>query len=198
MAARTTLKTEVARGRRRIGLAIENHQDLTSDELLAIAEDAGGNVGLCSTRQSVRRRRGSGGGARRAAHRINHVHPLDHVAHFTPTAGLRCATATGATAGAAAVLDGDLTARRARSRHATPARSRRLVARLLPRDAMTAAPSDASTTGCPTTPTGGRRGIGTGVDVAGYRWRRCAAASTTCGRWVDLTAAAARPIGFRP
>jgi sugar phosphate isomerase/epimerase len=79
-------------------IAIENHQDLASDELVELAEEAGENVGLtfdAGNPFSV----GEDPIAfmERAAHRIRHLHLKDYVCQFTPEGYrlIRCATGDG-------------------------------------------------------------------------------------------------------
>ena len=75
-------------------LAIENHQDLTSEELLAFAEDAGDNVGLVmDTGNPFAVGEDPVAFASRAATRIRHVHLKDYRAQFT-TEGFRLVRCT--------------------------------------------------------------------------------------------------------
>ena len=97
--ARTTLNAE-ARKAADAGLtiAIENHQDLGSDELLAFAEDAGVHVGIAfDTGNAFAVAEDPVAFARRAAHRIRHVHLKDYVSQFTPEGFrlIRCAIGDG-------------------------------------------------------------------------------------------------------
>jgi 3-oxoisoapionate decarboxylase len=97
--ARATLNAE-ARKAADAGLtiAIENHQDLGSDELLAFAEEAGDHVGLAfDTGNAFAVAEDPVAFARRAAHRIRHVHLKDYVSQFTPDGFrlIRCAIRDG-------------------------------------------------------------------------------------------------------
>lgn len=79
-------------------IAVENHQDLRSDELLAIAGDAGDNVGLTlDTGNPFAVGEDPMSFVRRAAHRIRHVHLKDYVSQFTPEGFrlVRCAIGEG-------------------------------------------------------------------------------------------------------
>jgi sugar phosphate isomerase/epimerase len=68
-----------------VALAIENHQDLTSEELLAIAGEAGDNVGVVmDTGNPFAVGEDPVAFARRVAARVRHVHLKDYRAHFTP------------------------------------------------------------------------------------------------------------------
>ena len=70
---------------RGLSLAIENHQDLTSEELLAIAAGAGDNVGIVmDTGNPFAAGEDPVAFARRAAARVSHVHLKDYRAQFTP------------------------------------------------------------------------------------------------------------------
>jgi sugar phosphate isomerase/epimerase len=97
--ARATLNHE-ARKAADAGLtiAIENHQDLGSGELLAFAEEAGENVGLAfDTGNAFAVAEDPVGFAKRAARRIRHVHLKDYVSQFTPEGFrlVRCAIGDG-------------------------------------------------------------------------------------------------------
>lgn len=97
--ARATLRREAPRAADAgLGLAIEDHQDLGSEELLAIAEDAGANVGITfDTGNPFAVGEDPVEFARRAATRIRHVHLKDYQAQFT-THGfrlVRCAVGDG-------------------------------------------------------------------------------------------------------
>jgi 3-oxoisoapionate decarboxylase len=97
--ARATLRRE-ARKAADAGLtiAIENHQDLGSEELLTFAEEAGDNVGLAfDTGNAFAVGEDPVAFARRAAHRIRHVHLKDYVSQFTPEGFrlIRCAIGDG-------------------------------------------------------------------------------------------------------
>lgn len=66
-------------------LAIENHQDLGSEELVALSERLGPHCGICfDTGNAFSVGEDPVVFARRAAHRIRHVHLKDYVAQFTP------------------------------------------------------------------------------------------------------------------
>jgi sugar phosphate isomerase/epimerase len=65
-------------------LAIENHQDLGSEELVEISETIGAHAGICfDTGNPFAVGEDPVAFARRAAHRIRHVHLKDYVAQFT-------------------------------------------------------------------------------------------------------------------
>ena len=84
--ARLTLNRE-ARKAADAGLtvAIENHQDLGSEELLAFAEEAGTNVGIAlDTGNPFAVAEDPVAFARRVAPRVQHVHLKDYVSQFTP------------------------------------------------------------------------------------------------------------------
>jgi len=79
-------------------VAIENHQDFASDELVALAEEAGPNVGITlDTGNPFSVAEDPIGFVERAAHRIRHLHLKDYVAQFTPEGYrlIRCATGSG-------------------------------------------------------------------------------------------------------
>ena len=79
-------------------LAIENHQDLTSDELVALAEEAGPHVGITlDTGNPFSVGEDPIGFVKRAGHRIRHLHLKDYVSQFTPEGYrlIRCATGSG-------------------------------------------------------------------------------------------------------
>jgi 3-oxoisoapionate decarboxylase len=79
-------------------LAIENHQDLTSEELVAIAEEAGANVGVVfDTGNAFALGEDPVEFASRTAGRIRHVHLKDYQAQFTPQGFrlVRCAVGDG-------------------------------------------------------------------------------------------------------
>jgi 3-oxoisoapionate decarboxylase len=79
-------------------MAIENHQDLTSEELVAIAEEAGANVGVAfDTGNAFALAEDPVEFARRAAGRVRHVHLKDYQAQFTPNGFrlVRCAVGDG-------------------------------------------------------------------------------------------------------
>lgn len=97
--ARATLLREAPRAADAgLSVAIENHQDLGSDELLDLAEQAGGNVGLAfDTGNAFAVAEDPVAFARRAAHRILHVHLKDYLSQFTPEGFrlVRCAIGDG-------------------------------------------------------------------------------------------------------
>jgi 3-oxoisoapionate decarboxylase len=98
--ARQTLKQEVSKALDAgLIVGIENHQDFGSEELLAIAEELGPQVGLVlDTGNPFAVGEDPLAFARRAAHRICHVHLKDYMAAFT-TEGyrlVRCAIGDGA------------------------------------------------------------------------------------------------------
>jgi sugar phosphate isomerase/epimerase len=79
-------------------LAIENHQDLASDELVALAEEAGPHVGITlDTGNPFSVGEDPIGFVQRAGHRIRHLHLKDYVSQFTPEGYrlIRCATGSG-------------------------------------------------------------------------------------------------------
>jgi sugar phosphate isomerase/epimerase len=79
-------------------VAIENHQDLASDELVALSEEAGDNVGITlDTGNPFSVGEDPIGFIDRAGHRIRHLHLKDYVAQFTPEGYrlIRCATGDG-------------------------------------------------------------------------------------------------------
>jgi sugar phosphate isomerase/epimerase len=79
-------------------VAIENHQDFASDELVALAEQAGSNVGITlDTGNPFPVGEDPIGFVERAGHRIRHLHLKDYVAQFTPEGYrlIRCATGSG-------------------------------------------------------------------------------------------------------
>ena len=83
--ARATLKVEAHRAADvGLPLAIENHQDLTSEELIDIACESGGNVGLVfDTGNPFAVGEDPIAFAVRAATWIRHVHLKDYIAQFT-------------------------------------------------------------------------------------------------------------------
>jgi sugar phosphate isomerase/epimerase len=97
--ARATLNEEAGRAADAgLSIAIENHQDLGSDELLGFAEEAGDNVGLAfDTGNAFAVAEDPVAFARRAAHRIRHLHLKDYVSQFTPDGFrlVRCAIGDG-------------------------------------------------------------------------------------------------------
>jgi len=79
-------------------VAIENHQDLASDELLALAEEGGPNVGITfDTGNPFSVGEDPIGFVDRAGRRIRHLHLKDYVSQFTPEGYrlIRCATGRG-------------------------------------------------------------------------------------------------------
>ncbi len=82
---RATLKREAPRAADAgLVLAIENHQDFGSEELVAIVEEAGENVGIVlDTGNPFAVGEDPVAFARRAGHRIRHVHLKDYTAQFT-------------------------------------------------------------------------------------------------------------------
>ena len=98
--ARDTLRRESARvGDAGLVLAIEDHQDVGSEELLALVEELGPHAGICfDTGNPFSVGEDPVGFARRAAPRIRHVHLKDYVAQFTDEGYrlVRCAIGEGA------------------------------------------------------------------------------------------------------
>jgi sugar phosphate isomerase/epimerase len=97
--ARETLNRE-ARKAADAGLqvAIENHQDFGSDELMAFADEAGPNVGIAlDTGNAFAVAEDPVAFAKRVAPRIKHVHLKDYVSQFTPEGFrlIRCAIGDG-------------------------------------------------------------------------------------------------------
>src|SRR5436190_7445265 len=97
--ARETLNRE-ARKAADVGLevAIENHQDFGSDELMAFAEEAGTNVGIAlDTGNAFAVAEDPVAFAKRVAPRIKHVHLKDYVSQFTAEGFrlIRCAIGDG-------------------------------------------------------------------------------------------------------
>jgi sugar phosphate isomerase/epimerase len=79
-------------------VAIENHQDLASDELVAVADEAGPNVGITlDTGNPFSVGEDPIGFVERAGRRIRHLHLKDYVSQFTPEGYrlIRCATGSG-------------------------------------------------------------------------------------------------------
>jgi 3-oxoisoapionate decarboxylase len=97
--ARATLISEAPKaGDAGLTIAIENHQDLRSDELLALADAAGNNVGLVlDTGNPFAVGEDPIAFVRRSADRIRHVHLKDYVSQFTPEGFrlVRCAIGEG-------------------------------------------------------------------------------------------------------
>lgn len=82
-----------------VAIAIEDHQDFGSEELVAMAEAAGPNVGVVfDTGNPFAVGEDPVAFARRAAHRIRHVHLKDYRARFTDEGYrlVRCAVGDGA------------------------------------------------------------------------------------------------------
>ncbi|MFL5640526.1 MAG: sugar phosphate isomerase/epimerase family protein [Gemmatimonadaceae bacterium] len=97
--ARETLNRE-ARKAADVGLdiAIENHQDFGSDELIAFAEEAGTNVGIAlDTGNAFAVAEDPVAFAKRVASRIKHLHLKDYVSQFTQEGFrlIRCAIGDG-------------------------------------------------------------------------------------------------------
>ena len=92
-------------------LAVENHQDMGSEDLIELTERLGAHAGICfDTGNAFAVGEDPVAFARRAAHRIRHVHLKDYVAEFTGEGFrlIRCAIGDGAVpfAEIAAVLTG--------------------------------------------------------------------------------------------
>ncbi len=83
--ARETLMRESARiADAGLMLAVENHQDVGSEELLRLVDDLGPHSGIClDTGNPYAVAEDPVAFVRRAAHRIRHVHLKDYVAQFT-------------------------------------------------------------------------------------------------------------------
>ena len=98
--AEATLPVEARRAEASgVGLGIEDHQDFGSEELVAMAEAAGPNVGVVmDTGNPFAVGEDPVAFARRAAHRIVHVHLKDYRAQFTEDGYrlVRCAIGDGA------------------------------------------------------------------------------------------------------
>jgi 3-oxoisoapionate decarboxylase len=98
--ARETLVREAPRAAGAgVTIAIEDHQDFGSEELVAMAEEAGPNVGVVlDTGNPFAVGEDPVAFARRAAHRIRHVHLKDYRAQFTGEGYrlVRCAIGDGA------------------------------------------------------------------------------------------------------
>jgi 3-oxoisoapionate decarboxylase len=113
---RATLKREAPRAADAgLVLAVENHQDLGSEELVAIVEEAGDNVGIVlDTGNPFAVGEDPVAFARRARHRIRHVHLKDYAAQFTDEGYrlVRCAIGDGCVpfGELAELLEKDLTA----------------------------------------------------------------------------------------
>src|SRR3954469_20984887 len=98
--ARGTLAREAPRAAAAgVTIAIEDHQDFGSEELVEMAESAGANVGVVfDTGNPFAVGEDPVAFARRAAHRIRHVHLKDYRAQFTVEGYrlVRCAIGDGA------------------------------------------------------------------------------------------------------
>jgi sugar phosphate isomerase/epimerase len=97
--ARATLQRESAKAADSgLALAVEDHQDLGSEELVAITEEAGTNVGVVlDTGNPFAVGEDPVAFTRRAAHLIRHVHLKDYRAQFTENGYrlVRCAVGDG-------------------------------------------------------------------------------------------------------
>ena len=97
--ARTTLNREAPKAADAgLSVAIENHQDLGSDELLAFAEEAGPNVCIAlDTGNPFAVAEDPVAFTQRVAPRVQHVHLKDYVSQFTPEGFrlIRCAIGDG-------------------------------------------------------------------------------------------------------
>lgn len=95
----STLSTESAKvADSGLILAIEDHQDVGSEELLELADSLGTHVGICfDTGNPYAVGEDPVAFARRAGHRIRHVHLKDYVAQFTDDGYrlIRCAIGDG-------------------------------------------------------------------------------------------------------
>lgn len=81
-----------------LALAIEDHQDFGSEELLGFCEEAGDNVGVClDTGNPLAVGEDPVAFAERVAHRVRHVHLKDYRAQFTDEGYrlVRCAIGDG-------------------------------------------------------------------------------------------------------
>ena len=96
---RATVKREASRvADAGLILAIENHQDFGSEELVSIAEEAGDHVGIVlDTGNPFAVGEDPVAFAQRAGHRIRHVHLKDYTAQFTDQGYrlVRCAVGDG-------------------------------------------------------------------------------------------------------
>jgi 3-oxoisoapionate decarboxylase len=99
-AAREKLKTLAHMAKREnLTIAIENHQDFGSRELLDFCDEAGSNVGICfDTGNTFPVAEAPLDFARRVAPRVKHVHFKDYRAHWTDEGYrlVRCAIGDGA------------------------------------------------------------------------------------------------------
>jgi len=85
--------------RENLTVAVENHQDFTSRELLGFCDEAGSNVGICfDTGNTFPVAEAPLDFARRVAPRVRHVHFKDYRAHWTDEGFrlVRCAIGDGA------------------------------------------------------------------------------------------------------
>ena len=98
--AHDTLRREINRvGDAGLVLAIEDHQDVGSEELVDLVEQLGPHAGIClDTGNPFSVGEDPVAFTRRAAHRIRHVHLKDYVAQFTDEGYrlVRCAVGDGA------------------------------------------------------------------------------------------------------
>ena len=98
--AHATLGREINRvGDAGLVLAIEDHQDVGSEELVDLVEQLGPHAGIClDTGNPFSVGEDPVAFTRRAAHRIRHVHLKDYVAQFTDEGYrlVRCAVGDGA------------------------------------------------------------------------------------------------------
>ena len=98
--AHATLRRETNRvGDAGLVLAIEDHQDVGSEELVELVEQLGPHAGIClDTGNPFSVGEDPVAFTRRAAHRIRHVHLKDYVAQFTDEGYrlVRCAVGDGA------------------------------------------------------------------------------------------------------
>ena len=98
--AHGTLRREINRvGDAGLVLAIEDHQDVGSEELIDLVEQLGPHAGIClDTGNPFSVGEDPVAFTRRAAHRIRHVHLKDYVAQFTDEGYrlVRCAVGDGA------------------------------------------------------------------------------------------------------
>ena len=98
--AHGTLRRETNRvGDAGLVLAIEDHQDVGSEELIDLVEQLGPHAGIClDTGNPFSVGEDPVAFTRRAAHRIRHVHLKDYVAQFTDEGYrlVRCAVGDGA------------------------------------------------------------------------------------------------------
>ena len=174
-------------------LAIENHQDLGSEELVALSERLGAHGGICfDTGNAFSVGEDPVAFTRRAAHRIRHVHLKDYVAQFTPDGYrlVRCPIGDGSVPfGEIASILAEQGAELAASIEPGALEARHI--RLFTRDWWTGyPPRDASELGVMlgplrTTSTIGRRGRRKNRPrcSSSTSWSKCGEAWRTCGRW---------------